>query len=476
MTADMTQALTLLTNLVQQMNTQSQAQTQAIQDLIAAQPQGGNPQPQPPPPAPPATAPIHDLFASGTAFDLSTRTGLSAFDKASQPLPETWNGNVAKLPEFLNALKICAQQVGWTQAAPTGIVEIAGHNIFDNYQSITAATRTATHSTRADDRALQNSKALFDCLLWSISGTLKTQVIDQFDSLLTNDGPDLLLMLIDLSGSNSLQVAQTAITELATFDPKVYKFVIPNINSAIQSLFVRANRNLNDAEKILHIVSIYKKIQQPEVWSAWVSSRCDDVDSGTITTAVQLMNLGATKYHRLVHSGDWASPSLLSANEDLRKDVIALMSKKLSTKSPTQAATPKKQTETITTTSPGKKQPPFARYKRTASGKNGKPHVLDDTREWNGKTFYYCNCPTHENQIHWHPWKGSECSIRKKWKANKDSTSPSGQTTTPAGPSHNPPPAPPGNASAFLAALMATISDDAVKAHIADAINLLSQE
>ena len=49
-----------------------------------------------------------------------------------------------------------------------------------------------------------------------------------------------------------------------------------------------------------------------------------------------------------------------------------------------------------------KKGPPFAH-------KEGK---LGDTRQWNGKTYYYC--PANRKHSHWHTHKVEECNTYKK--------------------------------------------------------------
>ena len=58
-----------------------------------------------------------------------------------------------------------------------------------------------------------------------------------------------------------------------------------------------------------------------------------------------------------------------------------------------------------------KKGPPFAH-------KEGK---LGDTKQWNGRTYYYC--PANHKHSHWHTHKVEECNTYKKMIKKKTTTS-----------------------------------------------------
>ena len=57
--------------------------------------------------------PIHDLYSSTVAFDLSTRAGVEALKEMSAPLDTTWDGTVSDFPGFTIALRLRAIQCNW---------------------------------------------------------------------------------------------------------------------------------------------------------------------------------------------------------------------------------------------------------------------------------------------------------------------------------------------------------------------------
>ena len=60
-------------------------------------------------PAAPATrTPIHNIFASNDAFDVSTKAGMEALSIVSKPLDQKWDGSTSTFPEFLVNLRLRA--------------------------------------------------------------------------------------------------------------------------------------------------------------------------------------------------------------------------------------------------------------------------------------------------------------------------------------------------------------------------------
>ena len=108
------------------------------------------------PAAPNAAAPVLDPFAAADPFDLSSRAGDAAFKQACAAITPHWDGTIDKFPPFVISLKVRAREAHWTAPAPTGIAEIGGHNIFDDYFSLTPAEVEAARVARNNDRAVQN--------------------------------------------------------------------------------------------------------------------------------------------------------------------------------------------------------------------------------------------------------------------------------------------------------------------------------
>ena len=68
-------------------------------------------------------APVtQDPFSSPNAFDLSSRSGESAFKIARESLDTTWDGTTANFPAFIVALRIRATEARWDATHETGIL------------------------------------------------------------------------------------------------------------------------------------------------------------------------------------------------------------------------------------------------------------------------------------------------------------------------------------------------------------------
>ena len=129
--------------------------------------------------------PLLDPYTSDVPFDLSSRAGAQAFTNACAILDDTWDGTADAFPTFIVALRVRAREVNWGAQGPQGILTYGNHNLLTDYHSITQAELTTAFTNRVDDRAIQNSKAMYRCIKASITGELKTTVFDQIDNLPT---------------------------------------------------------------------------------------------------------------------------------------------------------------------------------------------------------------------------------------------------------------------------------------------------
>ena len=112
---------------------------------------------------PPATVNLNP-FASNAPFDLGSRAGSHAFDKAGAILDSTWDGTIENFPPFLLSLRIRASEVNWGATYPQGILSynINNHNrnlLTDNHHFTEAIVETS-RLARTNDRAIQNFWAL----------------------------------------------------------------------------------------------------------------------------------------------------------------------------------------------------------------------------------------------------------------------------------------------------------------------------
>ena len=111
----------------------------------------------------------------------------------------------------------------------------------------------------------------------------------------------------------------------------------------------------------------------------------------------------------LLNQGLW-KPS----NKTPEEQTLAMVAQQQQAKnSPNNPTKPKPSSRQSTKTmEKDKKNPPFA----TSSGK------LGDTKQWNGKTYYWC--PANHKHSHWHTHKVEECNTYKKMlkEQNKSTT------------------------------------------------------
>jgi len=451
-------------------------------------------QAQPAPPAAvaiPAHVPLLDPFASPNAFDLSSRAGSSAFHTASAPLSNTWDGDVDSFPPFVIALKLRAREMHWTAAPPTGvstITDAAGtnHNLFDEYFSITTAEAETARVARTNDRATQNSRAMYKCLQRSITGDLFTIIFEQAANIPHEDGPTLFLVLTSYTVSSSVQLSMNAIQRLMAFDPAQFKYEIPRINTTLLHLFVMASspgRPLAEPERIQYILTTYIKIRQPESWASWVRTQTERVEDGTsLITSQTLLNKAVLKYNKIKST----ESNFNGSTSSIQEDIVAMFAKKASPKA---SKAPNKDTDSKSTDDskkpnnnadkPDHPQPPFVKHYKSSPEPDAPKFKLGDKKEWKGSTYHFCDCPNHRARIKWHTHKPDDCNTRIRWLAEKSGTTPSPPTANVADTTGEegatPPPA--DDATALLASVMNTLTGNAdAQASIADAIHALSTE
>ena len=116
-------------------------------------------------------------------------------------------------------------------------------------------------------------------------------------------------------------------------------------------------------------------------------------------TPETLFNETQAKYTTFLNQGLW-KPSDKTPEEQ----TLAMVAQQQQVKKGSNNATKSKpnSTQLAKPTEKDKNNPPFA----TSPGK------LDDTKQWNGKTYYWC--PANHKHSHWHTHKVEECNTYKK--------------------------------------------------------------
>ena len=401
-----------------------QALAQAIQNI-----------PQVPQAAP--HQPLLDPYTDQAPFDLSSRAGSQAFTTACAILDDTWDGTANAFPTFVVALRVRAREVNWGAPAPHGILTVGaipadpdngipafpGYNLLTDYHNITQAQLTIAFNNRDNPRAIQNSKAMYRCLKASITGDLKTTVFDQIDNLPTHeDGPSLFKLLTSFTTISSLQLSMLAFRQILDFDPAEHNFKIATVNTKLNHLFVLAttpHRRLEDLERISHTLNAYARIKQPETWAQWVRNQVDEYDRGRITNSQDFMNQAIIKYNKIDGNSEGG---FKGSSTTLQEDIVAMIATTSKRKRTTE-----KQQETNPNSANDKKlerkNPPFAKFTKVNNTPDSPLFKVGDTKSWNDKTWYFCDCPNHRNGIHWHTHPAEACRTRNRWLKTKENDS-----------------------------------------------------
>ena len=285
-----------------------------------------------------AHQPVHDLFSSMQPFDLSTRSGMQAFEDISKPLSDKWDGNISTFPTFIINLKLRSNKGRWNAPAPSGITNINGNDIFTSYHSISDTDIENARNNRTDARAIQNSKALYRCIETSISGDVRTTIFTQSENIPEHeDGIALLKQVTMFTAVSSIQLSNLSLQQILEFNPADLQFAIPSINTQLSNLFVLAttrSRNLDENERIQHTINAYTKILQPETWAQWVRNRTEEFESGRIISCQELMNSAVLKYKKIkAETGDFKG-----STNTIQKDIVAIFAKRTTTKRNTEGA------------------------------------------------------------------------------------------------------------------------------------------
>lgn len=297
-------------------------------------------------------------------------------------------------------------------------------NFFADYNSITVTQATAAHGLRVDDRAVQNSRALYRCLKASITGDLRTTVFDQFANVPNHeDGPTLFLTLTSFTMASAIQLSMIASKNILEFDPAEHRFHIPTINTQLNHLFVlatTANRTLHNSERLQHIITVYSRIKQPESWAQWVRIQIDRIEDGTVTVPQDFMNSAALKYTKI----STTDSGFQGSSNTLQEDIVAMLAtaKRKASKASTSPADPKAAGKPTAAPSDKGPEPPFIRHFKESDSPDARRYQLGDTKSWNGTTYHYCDCPNHRRKIKWHTHPPDQCRTRARWLETKDST------------------------------------------------------
>lgn len=387
----------------------------------------------------PIINPHLDPIFQPTAFDLSSRAGSTAYLRACEKLDETWNGAVEKFPAFVLALRIRADEFNWDAPAPHGIIRFPHHadntitlNLLVDYHRITHADINAANTNRTNDRAKQNSTALYRALKQSIDGDLKSTLFQQIGNLpSTEDGVALFFRLTQLTVTSSLQLSMISLQSILTFAPADYNFNVSSINTQLNHLFVLAttrDRQLSEGERLQHTLTAYSRILQPDDWASWIKPLRELFDNQSVVspfpyvTSQDLMNAGVVKYTKITNE---SHGTFGGSSNSIRDDIVAQLSQGI-TAAKRKANPTKRDDKPADSSDPDdsaqeqpKKVPPFVRHYKSSNKPDATKYKVGDSKVWKGETWYFCDCPTHRFRHKWHTHTAASCDTRTNWLAQK---------------------------------------------------------
>ena len=166
-----------------------------------------------------------------------------------------------------------------------------------------------------------------------------------------------------------------------------------------------AGGTISDQEILCFQVKVYKKIKAPAERTTHILFLESTVASTPGYTLETLFNEIQAKYTTLLNQGLW-KPSDKTPEEQ----TLAMVSQQQQAKKSSNNSTKSKSSsgQSSKTTEKDKKSPPFA----------NSPGKLGDTKQWNGKTYYWC--PANHKHSHWHTHKVEECNTYKKMMKEQD--------------------------------------------------------
>ena len=448
---------------------------------------------QQPPPAVPADPVPHqnvlhvDPLASTQAINLNSRAGLEAYKRMSSALPVKWDGTTTSFPDFLVVLTSRSQEARWNSPGASGILTINGLQLLTDYSNISEAELETARTARTDARALQNSKAMFLCLVSSMHGNLLVYLQTQMQSaLIQEDGPTLLKHMLTFSPVSNLNTKTLSSKQVMDFDPSSYKFDIVSINKSLLHLFVLCGTRFTLDEQIFYTTSTYLKIKRPEAWGTWARGIETAYEAGSITNLQSLMNSAVFQQTRLM-SRDDRNWSLRSNDED----VVAMVS--LLNKTVTGMTKGKRKSAPVRKPKSGKDDkeaeprkglpnhfPPFAQATCSPASEGSTPYKIGDTQIWKTKTYHFCDTPNHKFESHWHQFPATDCRTRKKWLNDPTSSHTANVADVPddvESPSDDASAASPSDSSieSHLSTALNLAQDDAVRDMLADTLAMVGE-
>ena len=349
-----------------------------------------------------ATAPVaqvqNPVFALTPAtavdgiIDYSTSAGRKLYATATAKVEEDlFDCTADDLYGFLRAVKDRAREFGWDQTG-VGILSIPDDptnptsfkSLLEQHGEITLQEIHEFEESYIDQpsRSAQDTAQLYRCLMASLSKDGKRKILVWEDQYTINGlgSGNLLLKIIvresHLDTNATSTSIRTKLTELDTYLPTIGHDII-KFNTYVKLLVDGLrSRGETTTDLLTNLFKGYLACSDRD-FCDYITRKQDAWEEGTDIQPDRLMKHAADKYKTLLQKGLWNAP------DKHEEKIIALQSevRKL-----------KKKGSPKGTNSGGKAEKPSWFDKRPNSTD------LRKSREWNGKTWWYC-----------HPDTGGKC-------------------------------------------------------------------
>lgn len=277
-------------------------------------------------------------------------------------------------------------------------------------------------------RARQNADAFYQVLIHSIDGDLHTNFLGQGRLPSHKDGPLLFKAIQDFTTVNTMDAGTDTNKELLLFDPEKYKFNIVTINHTLNMLFIRATHSplsnqVGDRFKLHYTLEAYSKIKRPTEWATFVcdAKRQASARPPRLTDPTTLMNEGVEMYRTLKQFTGEYMPNSRTLEEEVvaMKAIQERQDKRLRKPAPKGEPEPKKQ-KADEDPPHNSNLPKWVNHTHRPKHQGGKPYQMDDTRVFNGKTYYFHDQPIHRDGRRWYTHKSSRCQACERHRGRND--------------------------------------------------------
>ena len=260
---------------------------------------------------------------------------------------------------------------------------------------------------------------MYKCIKSLITGYLNLTVFSQIRNLPTHkDGVALFKELPLFTTVASLQLSTLSFYQILSFDSAEYYSKIPVINKIISNLFFLAatqTHQINDAEKIQYILTVYDVIKQPEQWTQWIRNKSHLFEEGPITNCQDFINLALLKYNKIIRSSIRFNRSSKTVQDNIGAMISTIKKKKIL---PPPRGPPAGNFENDNNVHKQKVSPFFHHFKSSAD-EGGTLYKLGDKKDWKGSTYHYCDFSNNRGKIKQHTHPLTECRSRKYCLDNK---------------------------------------------------------